>query len=89
MSDLKSPFLIHLKGWLFFLILVVASVMLIVEMPHWREVVLLLLVIWASARFYYYLFYVIENYIDSEFKFAGIGSALRYLILRRKEKKTP
>ena len=84
MTDLKNPWLIHLKGWLFLLILLVAAGLLIFEHFHWRTVALVLLVIWGSARFYYYLFYVIEHYVDPDYKFAGLYSAARYFLRKRK-----
>ena len=41
------------------------------------------LAIWAFARAYYFAFYVIEHYVDSEFKFAGLWSFARYLLNKR------
>lgn len=86
MPDLKKPLLIHLKGWLFLLILTVAAGLLIFQLPHWRTVGLVTLVIWGSARFYYYLFYVIEKYIDPDYKFSGVLSAVQYLLRSRDDK---
>jgi hypothetical protein len=80
MADLKSPTLIHLKGWLFLVILLAASVAILYPFSDWRIALLLGLVIWSSARFYYYLFYVIEHYVDNQFKFASVFSAIRYLL---------
>jgi hypothetical protein len=87
MKDLNSPALIHLKGWLFLLILLVSAATILVELPNWRVAVLLGLVVWASARFYYYLFYVIEHYVDADFKFSGIGAAVRYLLAAKRRDK--
>ena len=80
MKDLKNPLWIHLKGFLFLLILTGAATGIILHMPSWRIALLTVLTIWASARLYYYLFYVIENYIDQDFRFSGIYSAARYLM---------
>ena len=84
MSDLKKPFLIHLKGWLFFAILCVCSGLLIFENPTIRFVVFLGLIIWSAARFYYYLFYVIEKYVDPDYRFSGLYSALKYLLSKKR-----
>ncbi len=81
MTDLKNPFWIHFKGLLFLLILIGAATGIILTMPSWRMTLLTVLTIWASARLYYYLFYVIENYIDPDFRFSGIYSAVRYLMV--------
>ena len=86
MSDLKSPKLIYLKGWLFLLILLVSIALLLLQSSSWSNVFLILLLIWSSARFYYFIFYVIENYVDSTYKFDGIISFIRYLIRERKNK---
>ena len=86
MSDLKYSKLIYLKGWLFLLILVVSAGLLVLQSQSWTTVALVLLVIWSAARFYYFMFYVIEKYVDSSYKFDGIISFLRYLLRERKEK---
>lgn len=87
MRDLASPVLIHLKGWLFLAILVFSIALLLFRLTSWETVLLLVLVVWSSARFYYYLFYVIENYIDTEYKFSGVLSALRYMAVKPSESK--
>jgi hypothetical protein len=38
--------------------------------------------IWAFCRAYYFAFYVIEHYVDSSFKFAGLGSFVRHCLQR-------
>ena len=37
--------------------------------------------IWSFCRFYYFAFYVIEKYVDSSYRFAGLSSVVRYLIV--------
>lgn len=86
MSDLKSAKLIYLKGWLFLVILIVSAGLLFYQTQLWTTFFLILLVIWASARFYYFMFYVIEKYVDSSYKFAGIISFVQYLVRDRKER---
>ncbi len=85
LSDLKSPSWIFLKGWLFLVILVMSTSLLLFKAQDWTTVGLLLLVIWSAARFYYFMFYVIERYVDPSYKFAGIMSFVRYLLRERKQ----
>jgi hypothetical protein len=80
MVDLKNPKLIYAKGWLFLTILLISFTAVVLETRSWRVALLLLLIIWSSARFYYFLFYVIEKYVDSSYRFAGITSFVRYLL---------
>jgi len=79
-KDIKNPKLIYLKGILFLLILVISASLILVETKSWTIGFLLLLVIWSSARFYYFMFYVIEKYVNSNYKFGGILHFLKYLI---------
>ena len=80
MSDLKSNKLIYLKAFLFFLIIIISAGLLILQSQNWQTVILITLLIWASARLYYFMFYVIEKYLDSDYKFASVYSFLKYLI---------
>ena len=81
--DLANPKWMYAKAGLFLVVLASCSVFLLLEAPSWRAGVFLALVIWASARLYYFMFYVIERYIDPSFRFAGIGSVVRYVVRRR------
>jgi hypothetical protein len=84
MADIRSPKLLYLKGALFLFLGVLASGLLLAEHPDWKFAALLALAIWAFARAYYFVFYVIEHYIDPEFKFAGLWNFARYLLGRKK-----
>ena len=84
MADIRSPKLLYLKGALFLLLGVLASGLLLAEHPDWKFAALLALSIWAFARAYYFVFYVIEHYIDPEFKFCGLWDFGRYLLNRKK-----
>ena len=86
MGDLKSAKLIYLKGILFLLGGVLASVVLILDNPRLRTGGLLALAIWCFCRFYYFAFYVIERYVDPQFKFAGLWAMVRYLVSRKRTK---
>ena len=83
MADLTNPKLIYLKGGLFFLSGCLAAAALLIEHPNMRTALLLALAIWCFARFYYFAFYVIEHYVDPQFKFAGLWAFARYLLKRR------
>jgi len=84
LGDIKSARLIYLKGALFLLLGGLSAALLLVEHFSLRTLALLSICIWAFCRFYYFLFYVIERYVDPEYRFAGLGSALRYLWKKRR-----
>ena len=77
-GDLKSSVAIHIKGWLFLVLAIIASIGLLIQNLSWQNLTLLGIALWAACRWYYYMFYVIAKYVDPSFKFAGLGSFLRY-----------
>lgn len=83
LADLENPFWIHLKGWLFLAIAGLAGFGLLIQVFSWINCVLLFLALWAACRWYYYMFYVIEKYVDPNFRFAGLSSVIRFLIARK------
>lgn len=83
LSDDLSPKWIYLKGCLFLVILIGASLITIFAEPTWHQVIGLLCVIWSSARLYYFMFYVIENYVDKRYRFSGIWSFVMYLFRKK------
>lgn len=85
MSDLQSHRLIILKGILFLCCGLLAGGILLIERHDLKTVVLLLLTVWCFCRFYYFAFYVIEHYVDSQFRFAGLGDFAHYLLVRRRQ----
>lgn len=82
-GDLKDPRWIYAKGFLFLLTGILAAGLLLFEHPTLKDAALLAMAIWCFARFYYFAFYVIEHYVDSEYKFAGLWSFAVYLLTRR------
>lgn len=82
--DLSNPKLLYLKGGLFALLGVLSGSLILIELPSLRVAALLALCVWAFARAYYFVFYVIQHYIDPGYKFAGLGSFLKYLLRRPK-----
>ncbi len=85
MSSVLSKRLIFLKAALFIVIGLVSGGLILVESPTWQTLGLLLAAIWAFCRAYYFAFYVIEKYVDSSFRFAGLASAVRYLLRGKKK----
>ena len=83
MKDLKDSRLMYLKGVLFAVVLAVSAGLILIDSFGWRTVVLLCLVVWSSARLYYFMFYVIEKYVDPDYKFSGIFSFIKYLLRKK------
>ena len=79
MGDLKNTKLIYLKGFLFLFGGIIASLIVLLEHPSWKVAAMLALAIWCFCRAYYFAFYVIEHYIDSNYKFSGLWSFMQYL----------
>ncbi len=73
-----------LKAFLFLVSGTLAGVGLLAEQFSPTNLFLLLVVIFSFSRAYYFCFYVIEHYIDSSYKFAGLTSVLVYWWNRRK-----
>lgn len=80
MSDLTSPGMIYVKGLLLLACGGLAAGLLWIEAPTLERAVLLVLTAWGFARAYYCAFYVIERYVDSRFRFAGLWSVVRFLL---------
>jgi hypothetical protein len=83
MTDLRDPRLIYLKGGLFLLTGCLALGLVLAEHPDSKQAFLLAVGVWSFCRAYYFAFYVIQHYVDPAYKFAGIGSFLRYVWQRR------
>ena len=81
--DLRSPRLIIAKGFLFLLTALLSAGLLLAEVPHGKVALLLAITVWSACRFYYFAFYVIEHYVDREYRFAGLISFGRWLVRRR------
>lgn len=86
MGDLKSARLIYLKGGLFLLGAILSATILLLEHPELRTALLLGLCVWCFCRCYYFAFYVIEHYVDAEYRFAGLGDFFKYLWRQRRDR---
>ena len=84
MKDLTNPVWIKVKGLLFLFIGTVAAILIFLDSLTLRTAILLVLAIWGFCRFYYFAFYVIEKYVDPNYKFSGLISFARYLLKRRR-----
>lgn len=85
MKQLTDARLIKLKAALFLILGALSSALLLLAHPSWKIAALLAIAVWSFSRFYYFCFYVIERYIDPQFRFSGIFDALRYLVLKKRQ----
>ena len=76
------PRWIYVKAALFVFGGILAAAGLLLQSPHVQTAVLLAICIWCFARAYYFAFYVIEHYVDREYRFAGLVSAIRWITSR-------
>ncbi len=83
MGDLKKPGLIYLKGGLFLLGGLLSAAILLLERPDLRTAALLILCVWCFCRCYYFVFYVIQHYVDADYRFAGLGDFCKYVWKKR------
>lgn len=83
LGDIKSKRLIHIKGWLFLVVGVSATAVIIFETQSLKTTFLLAMAVWGFCRFYYYLFYVIEKYTDPGFRYSGLWSFIKHRAMRK------
>ncbi len=79
MGDIKSPAVLYCKGLLFVVLGLVAVTAILLRHPSFYLAMLLAIAIWSFCRAYYFSFYVIQHYIDPEYRFAGLFSFFQYL----------
>ncbi|MGZ4961287.1 MAG: hypothetical protein ACXWIU_04410 [Limisphaerales bacterium] len=84
MKHLTHPGWIKAKGILFLFLATFSTAMLIADHPNLRFALLFSIAVWSFCRFYYFAFYVITNYVDSTYKFSGLGSFAKYLLTKTK-----
>ena len=78
MGDIKKVWLLYLKGFLLFLTGFISSLLLVLLNLKFKTIVLLLLAIWGFCRAYYFAFYVIQHYVDPNYKFSGLIDFAKY-----------
>ena len=77
MADLKNPRVIYFKGWLFLACGFAAGALLLLRRWDWQDALLLGICVWCFCRFYYFAFYVIEHYVDGDYRYAGLWDFAR------------
>lgn len=82
MTDIKNIRLLYLKGGLLLLLGCLASSLLLLLTPSFRAAALLAIAVWSFCRAYYFAFYVIEHYVDRDFRFTGLIDFARYSLRR-------
>ena len=83
MKDLQNSRLIWLKGVLLLMIGFIAAGLLLAELPTLKTAILLAVMIWGFCRAYYFAFYVIEHYVDSSYRFAGLCAFVTYCVRKK------
>lgn len=81
--DLRSSKAIYVKGFLFVAIAALSGGILIAKTMRWDVALLLAICVWASCRAYYFAFYVIEKYVDAEFRFSGLIDFVKYVYRKK------
>lgn len=79
-GDITSPALLRAKGFLFLLLGIGASALLLLESFSWQRLCLLGITVWAFCRFYFFLFHVLHHYAGRERGYAGVLDALKWAI---------
>ena len=59
---------------LFLLAGLLAAAAILLEHPSWKVAGLLGVAVWCFCRAYYFAFYVVSQYADSGYRFAGLAS---------------
>ncbi len=86
MRDLTSPAWIKAKGFLFLFLGLLSASLVFFEHPTLRVALLLILAVWCFCRFYYFAFYVLERYVDPNYRFSGLLSFALYLLRKQRPK---
>lgn len=82
MGDLQNKKLILLKGALFLVLGTLALCLIYLETLSVRVVALASIASWAFCRFYYFIFYVVERYVDSRYRYSGLLDMLRRALFK-------
>jgi hypothetical protein len=83
-KNLTNPTWIITKGFLFLFLGLLSGGLLFFERPTLKTFVLIAVAVWSFCRFYYFGFYVLERYVDPNYKFSGLISMMQYVVLGRK-----
>lgn len=83
-KNLTNPNWIITKGFLFLFLGLLSGGLLFFEHPTPKTFVLIAIAVWSFCRFYYFGFYVLERYVDPNYKFSGLIPMIRYVLFGRK-----
>ncbi len=90
MRDLTSPRVMALKAGLFVVAGVMSAGLLAIKQRSLFDAAACVLVFcigaWCLCRAYYFAFYVIQRYCDPQFRYAGIMSAVKWVMISLREK---
>lgn len=75
----------YLKAALFVVIGSVSLAYITLRTQDWLLVAVAILGVWGFCRAYYFAFYVIEHYIDPGYRYDGLLSFVRRVLLKRKD----
>ena len=78
MVDIKKVWLTYTKGFFLFITGFISSLLLVLLNFNFKTIVLLFLAIWGFCRAYYFAFYVIQHYVDPNYKFSGLIDFAKY-----------
>ena len=84
--DIKNPRILKLKGVLFLILGALSAGILLIRSFDIETCALLAIAIWSFCRFYYFAFYVLHEYADPQFKYAGLWDLLFYLLGWKKDR---
>ena len=88
MKNLTDARLIKLKGMLFLLLGLLSATFLFFQHPTLSAAFLMVVAVWSFCRFSYFAFYVIEHYVDPNYRFSGLLSFALYLMQKRTNART-
>lgn len=83
MRAIQSQSWIFVKGVLFLVLGCASGFLVLSNCYKLRVAILLGLSVWSFCRFYYFMFYVIEHYVDANYRFSGLISFAKYFVSRR------
>ena len=69
---------------MFLLAAALSGSLLLLRNPNWTNVVLVIALAWSSARFYYFAFYVVQRWVDPQYRFSGIRSLIVHFVAPRR-----
>jgi hypothetical protein len=85
MKDLTSSTWIKVKGFLFLSLGLLSVTLLLFKHPTFQMAVLLPVAVWSFCRFYFFAFYVLEHYVDANYRFSGLISFARYVVSKKRQ----